>query len=42
VAEFSTINMMVKQGADGSIQLSRIPIPAMPDHLKEVIEEQKS
>jgi succinate dehydrogenase / fumarate reductase flavoprotein subunit len=41
-AEFSTINMMVKQGPDGALQLSRIPIPPLPDHLKEVIEEQKS
>jgi len=41
-AEFSTINMMVKQGADGALQLSRIPIPPLPDHLKDVIEEQKS
>jgi succinate dehydrogenase / fumarate reductase flavoprotein subunit len=42
VTEFATINMMVRQGPDGTIQLSRIPIPPMPDHLKEVIEEQKS
>jgi succinate dehydrogenase / fumarate reductase, flavoprotein subunit len=40
--EFSTINMMVKQGSDGALQLSRIPIPPLPDHLKDVIEEQKS
>jgi succinate dehydrogenase / fumarate reductase flavoprotein subunit len=42
VIEYSTINMMVKQGADGRMQLSRIPIPPIPDHLKQVIEEQKS
>jgi succinate dehydrogenase / fumarate reductase flavoprotein subunit len=41
-AEFSTVNVMVKQAADGSMQLSRIPIPPIPDHLKQVIEEQKS
>jgi len=41
-AEFSTINMMVKQGAGGALELSRIPLPPMPDHLKQVIEEQKS
>jgi len=41
-AEFSTINMMVKQGAGGALALSRIPLPPMPDHLKQVIEEQKS
>jgi succinate dehydrogenase / fumarate reductase flavoprotein subunit len=42
VAEFGTVNMMVKQGAGGAIELSRIPLPPMPDHLKQVIEEQKS
>jgi succinate dehydrogenase / fumarate reductase flavoprotein subunit len=41
-AEFSTINIMVKQGAGGALELSRIPLPPMPDHLKQVIEEQKS
>ena len=34
--------MMVKQGAGGALELSRIPLPPMPDHLKQVIEEQKS
>ena len=33
---------MVKQAADGAMQVSRVPIPPMPDDLKEVIEEQKS
>jgi succinate dehydrogenase / fumarate reductase flavoprotein subunit len=42
VTEYSTINMMVKQVAGGGMQLSRIPIPPIPDHLKQVIEEQKS
>ena len=41
-AEFSTVNMMVKQGAGGALELSRVPLPPMPDHLKQVIEEQKS
>ena len=41
-AEFGTINIMVKQGSGGSMQVSRIPIPPLPDHLKAVIEEQKS
>ncbi|HLG57360.1 MAG TPA: fumarate reductase/succinate dehydrogenase flavoprotein subunit [Vicinamibacterales bacterium] len=41
-AEFGTINIMVKQGSGGAMQLSRVPIPPMPDHLKAVIEEQKS
>jgi succinate dehydrogenase / fumarate reductase flavoprotein subunit len=42
VAEYSTINMMVKQVPGGGMQLSRMPIPPIPDHLKQVIEEQKS
>jgi succinate dehydrogenase / fumarate reductase flavoprotein subunit len=42
VPEFGTINIMVKQGSGGEIQISRVPIPPMPDHLKAVIEEQKS
>jgi succinate dehydrogenase / fumarate reductase flavoprotein subunit len=42
VAEFATINMMVKQVAGGGMELTRIPIPPIPDHLKQVIEEQKS
>jgi succinate dehydrogenase / fumarate reductase flavoprotein subunit len=41
-AEFGTINIMVKRGGDGSMQLTRIPIPPMPEELKQVIEEQKS
>jgi succinate dehydrogenase / fumarate reductase flavoprotein subunit len=40
--EFGSVNIMVKQDADGSMTLSRIPIPPMPDELKQVIEEQKS
>jgi succinate dehydrogenase / fumarate reductase flavoprotein subunit len=42
VAEFSTVNIMVKKGPDGDLQLSRVPLPPMPDYLKDVIEEQKS
>jgi succinate dehydrogenase / fumarate reductase, flavoprotein subunit len=42
VAEFSTINMMVKQVAGGGMDLTRLPLPPIPDHLKQVIEEQKS
>jgi succinate dehydrogenase / fumarate reductase, flavoprotein subunit len=41
-AEFGSINIMVKRASDGSMQLSRIPIPPMPEELKQVIEEQKS
>jgi succinate dehydrogenase / fumarate reductase flavoprotein subunit len=42
VAEYATINMMVKQAGGGAMQLSRIPLTPIPDHLKDVIEEQKS
>ena len=40
--EFGTFNIMVKRGSGGAMQVSRVPIPAMPDSLKAVIEEQKS
>jgi succinate dehydrogenase / fumarate reductase flavoprotein subunit len=42
VAEFATFNIMTRQTADGAMQVSRAPIPPMPDELKQVIEEQKS
>jgi succinate dehydrogenase / fumarate reductase, flavoprotein subunit len=41
-AEFGTVNIMVRQGSDGTMQVSRIPLPPIPDYLKEVIEEQKA
>jgi len=42
VAEFSTINVAVRQGPGDAMEIGRIPIPPIPDHLKQVIEEQKS
>ncbi len=39
---FGTFNIMVNRGGGGTMQVSRAPIPAMPDYLKDVIEEQKS
>jgi succinate dehydrogenase / fumarate reductase flavoprotein subunit len=42
IAEFGSVNIMVKQGSKGELQLSRVPLPPMPDYLKQVIEEQKS
>jgi succinate dehydrogenase / fumarate reductase, flavoprotein subunit len=42
VTEFSTINVAVRQGPGDVMQIGRIPIPPIPDHLKQVIEEQKS
>jgi succinate dehydrogenase / fumarate reductase flavoprotein subunit len=41
VAEFGTFNIMVKQEPGGGITVSRVPLPAMPDYLKQVVEEQK-
>ena len=40
--EFATFNIMVKHAGDSAMRVSRVPIPAMPDYLKDVIEEQKS
>ena len=42
LAEFGTFNIVVSRARDGSMQVARVPIPAMPDHLKQAIEEQKS
>jgi succinate dehydrogenase / fumarate reductase flavoprotein subunit len=42
VAEYATFNIMVKEGKGGAMELARVPLPPIPDHLKEVIEEQKS
>jgi succinate dehydrogenase / fumarate reductase flavoprotein subunit len=40
-AEFATINVMVRKSGAG-MQVTRVPIPPMPDALKQVIEEQKA
>jgi len=42
VAEFATFNITTRQTPDGAMQVSRVPLPPMPDELKQVIEEQKS
>jgi len=39
--KFGTFNFVVKKGADGAMQFAREPIPAMPQELKQVIEEMK-
>jgi len=39
--EASKYNSVVSKAADGSMKLRREPIPPMPDHLKQVIEEMK-
>src|SRR5262249_21984763 len=38
----ATFNIRLRKGADGSMVLSRETIPPIPQHLQEVIEEQKS
>jgi len=42
VAQFATFNIMVKEVSGGGMQVSHVPIPPMPDELKQVIEEQKT
>ncbi|HJU44618.1 MAG TPA: fumarate reductase/succinate dehydrogenase flavoprotein subunit [Vicinamibacterales bacterium] len=39
--EFGTFNLAAERQADGSIKMSRIPLPEMPAELKQIIEEQK-
>jgi succinate dehydrogenase / fumarate reductase, flavoprotein subunit len=39
--EFSTFNFSTRRGADGSMQVARVPLPEMPAELKQIIEEQK-
>jgi succinate dehydrogenase / fumarate reductase flavoprotein subunit len=40
-AEFGAVNFVVRQAADGSMEVRRVPIPEMPAELKQVIEDQK-
>jgi succinate dehydrogenase / fumarate reductase, flavoprotein subunit len=37
----ATFNIVVRQGADGEMQLTREPVTEMPEELKQVIEEMK-
>ncbi len=39
--EWGTHNVQVARGDDGAMQVTRIPIPPMPDELKQIIEEMK-
>jgi succinate dehydrogenase / fumarate reductase flavoprotein subunit len=39
--EWGKHNVLTARGADGAMQVSRIPIAAMPEHLTQVIEEMK-
>jgi succinate dehydrogenase / fumarate reductase flavoprotein subunit len=36
---FSTFNFAVRPGSDGSMQVFRVPIPAMPAELQQIIKE---
>jgi succinate dehydrogenase flavoprotein subunit len=36
---FSTFNFAVRAGSDGSMQVARVPLPAMPAELQQVIKE---
>jgi succinate dehydrogenase / fumarate reductase flavoprotein subunit len=38
---FGTFNIVVRRGSDGSMQLSRAPIPPVPPELKQIIDENK-
>jgi succinate dehydrogenase / fumarate reductase flavoprotein subunit len=37
--EFGTINLSLRQDPDGQMQITRVPIPEMPEELRTVIEE---
>ena len=39
--EWGTVNVQTRRGADGSMQVARLPIPPMPAELKQVIEDMK-
>jgi succinate dehydrogenase / fumarate reductase flavoprotein subunit len=39
--EFATFNFVIQKGASGEMTLQRVPIPQMPEELKQVIEENK-
>ena len=40
--EYATFNVVTSKGADGRMQIRRVPIPPMPAELKQVIEDQKT
>jgi succinate dehydrogenase / fumarate reductase flavoprotein subunit len=41
VGQFAKVNLVVRKGADGQMQLAETPIPDMPAELKQIIEEMK-
>ncbi len=40
--EFAAFNIVTAQRADGSMDVRRVPLPAMPAELKQIIEDQKA
>jgi succinate dehydrogenase / fumarate reductase flavoprotein subunit len=41
VERFGKVNLVVRKGSDGQMQLEEVAIPAMPAELKQIIEEMK-
>jgi succinate dehydrogenase / fumarate reductase flavoprotein subunit len=41
VDHFGKVNLVVRKGSDGQMQLEEVPIPAMPAELKQIIKEMK-
>jgi succinate dehydrogenase / fumarate reductase flavoprotein subunit len=39
--DFGKINIVVRQASDGSMEVRRVPLPEMPAHLKQIVEENK-
>jgi succinate dehydrogenase / fumarate reductase flavoprotein subunit len=39
VPNFGTLNFVVRKGRDGRMEVSRAPIPEMPEDLKRIIKE---
>ncbi|HJP59240.1 MAG TPA: hypothetical protein VJ865_04560, partial [Gemmatimonadaceae bacterium] len=38
---YGKFNIVIKRGANGEMQVTREPIPEMPDNLKRIVEENK-
>jgi succinate dehydrogenase / fumarate reductase flavoprotein subunit len=40
--DYATFNIVTRKGGGGAMEIRRVPLPAMPAELKQVIEEQKA
>jgi succinate dehydrogenase / fumarate reductase flavoprotein subunit len=40
-SNFGACNTVIRKGADGEMQITRVPIPEMPPELKQIVEEMK-